>query len=269
MIRRSVQGVGDFGEDFGAAMLLARCFTEPGRFEQAAQLTNQNGSFGGEVFVEKSFIGIMQEGRRADNFVENHQRSGHYRACFKLLGRRECRACLHFVDEDGAATPHGVGGNGALRGEQAESDETLGQFAIGLFSDEFAACPMPPEINSADLKELARGAAEKLDERGGVGALRSFGGDSQEKFLKAIIGVGRRAALRQRDRVTFKLFQGLTASRIKFYKFSQVIESIGKLFSNLNLSQEKWGDGCLSVKSRDNRAGGNLRLRNCCSGLEG
>jgi len=252
MIRSSVQGVGNFGEDFGAAMLLARGFTEPGRFEQAAQLANQNGGLGGEVFVEKSFIGIMEERRRTDDFVEDHQRSGHDRTRFKQLGRRECWACLHFVDEDGAATPHGVGRNGALGREQSKSDETLGQFAVGLFSDEFVAGPMSPEINSADLEELARGAAEKLDERGGVGAFRSFGGDSQEKFLKAIIGVGRTAAFRQRDRVTFKLFQGLTASRIKLSEFSQVIESIGKLFSNLNLSQEKWGDGCLSVKSRDN-----------------
>ena len=97
-----------------------------------------------------------------------------------------------------------------------ESDEALGQFAIGLFSDEFAACPMPPEINPADLEKLARGTAKKLDERGSIRAFRGSGGDPEKKFLKPIVGVGRWAAFRNRDRLTFKLFQGLTVPRTNF-----------------------------------------------------
>ena len=87
-IGSSVQGGGDFSQNFGAAMLLARGFAEPGRFQQAAQLAGQNGGFGGEVFIEKSFIGIMQKRRCADDFIEDHQRSGHQGARFELLQRR-------------------------------------------------------------------------------------------------------------------------------------------------------------------------------------
>ncbi len=85
-----MQSVGDLGQDFSPAVLLARGFAEPGCFQQAAQLSGQDGGLGGEVLIEKSFFGIMQKRRRADDFIEDHQRSGHQRASFKLLQRREC-----------------------------------------------------------------------------------------------------------------------------------------------------------------------------------
>ena len=50
----SVQSSGDLGQDFGAAVLLARDFAEPGGFQQAAQLPRENGRFGGEVFIKES-----------------------------------------------------------------------------------------------------------------------------------------------------------------------------------------------------------------------
>ena len=46
-VGRSVQGTGDFRQDFGAAVLLARSFAEPGCFQQAAQLPGQDGGLGG------------------------------------------------------------------------------------------------------------------------------------------------------------------------------------------------------------------------------
>jgi hypothetical protein len=45
-----------------------------------------------------------------------------------------------------------------------------------------------PEINTANLEELAGGAAEQLDQRAGVGPLGSFGGDPQKEFLKSFVG---------------------------------------------------------------------------------
>ena len=94
------------------------------------------------------------------------------------------------IREDRPAAAHSLGGDGALLREQAETDETLGQLAIGLLSDQFVAGMAAPEINPADLEELAGGAAEELDQGVGVGAFRSLGGDPQEELLKGIVGVG-------------------------------------------------------------------------------
>jgi len=64
-------------------------------------------------------------------------------------------------------------------GKQTQSDETVGQFAVGLLSDEFIAGVTAPKVNAADLEEFASGRAKELDQRGGVGPLRGFGGDPQ------------------------------------------------------------------------------------------
>ena len=73
----SVQRVRDLGENLGAAVLFARGFAEPGRFEQAAELSSQDGGLGGEILIKKSFFRIMRKRYRADDFIEDHQRSGH------------------------------------------------------------------------------------------------------------------------------------------------------------------------------------------------
>jgi hypothetical protein len=121
----------------------------------------------------------MQKRYRADDFIEDHQRGGHHGAGLKLARRGEGRARLHLIDEDCAAPAHGLGSDGALLREQPEADETLGQLAIGLFSDELVAGESTPEINAAHLEELASGAAKKLDQRGGAGAFGGRGGDPQ------------------------------------------------------------------------------------------
>src|SRR5579863_10390520 len=63
-IGSSVQSSGDFSQDFSPAMLLTRRLAQPRGFEQAAHLSSQNGSFRGEILVEKHFFGIVQKGRR-------------------------------------------------------------------------------------------------------------------------------------------------------------------------------------------------------------
>ena len=123
------------------------------------------------------------------------------------------------IDDDRAAAAHGLGSDGALLGKQPEADETLGQLAVGLFSDEFVAGVTPPEINAAGLEELARGAAKELDQRGGAGAFRGLGGDPQEEFLKGIVGVGQGAAFRRRGRfeLTSAIFRASPASGTGFH----------------------------------------------------
>ncbi|MFY9950226.1 MAG: hypothetical protein WA261_11830 [Candidatus Sulfotelmatobacter sp.] len=69
------------------------------------------------------------------------------------------------------------------------SDETLGQFAIGLFSHEFVSGVPPPEINSGALKEFAGDPAEKLNQGIWIGAFRRFLGNTQKEILKGIVGV--------------------------------------------------------------------------------
>ncbi len=105
---------------------------------------------------------------------------------------------------------------GAVLGKQPDADKTLGQLAIGLFSDEFVAGVTPPEINAADLEKLAGGVTKELDQRGGVGAFRSLGGDSQEELLKSIVGDGQSAAFRQRRRIDSSQTQSVTGFLHRF-----------------------------------------------------
>ena len=88
-IGSSVQGVRNISQDFGAAVLLARSLAEPGGFQQTAQLSGQNSGFGGKVLIKKFFIGIMQKGYRADDFIEDHQRSSHQGRGPQTDARRE------------------------------------------------------------------------------------------------------------------------------------------------------------------------------------
>jgi len=71
--------------------------------------------------------------------------------------------------------------------KEAETDEAFGQLPGGLLSDEFVATVASPEINPADLEKLARGGAKKLDQRGGVGALRGLGGDPKKQLLEGLV----------------------------------------------------------------------------------
>jgi hypothetical protein len=97
---------------------------------------------------------------------------------------------LHTIDEDGPAGAHGVGRNCAVLRKQAQADEALDQLAVSLFSDKLVARLAPPEINAGDLKELAAGAAKKLDQRGGIGTFRSLGSELHEELLKRILRIG-------------------------------------------------------------------------------
>ena len=120
----SVQGGGDLGQDLGPAVLLARSFAEPGCFQQAAELSRQDGGLGGEIVIKESFFGIMQKRRRADDFIEDHQRSGHQGASPKLAQRGMALAHLQLIDEDRAALAHGLGSDGAVLEEQPDADES-------------------------------------------------------------------------------------------------------------------------------------------------
>jgi hypothetical protein len=77
---------------------------------------------------------------------------------------------------------------------QAHPHELLGQFAVGLFSHQFVAGVTPPKIDAGHLEKLTGRATEKLDQRGGIGPLRSLTGYSQQKLLKRIVGARRGAA---------------------------------------------------------------------------
>jgi hypothetical protein len=117
------------------------------------------------------------------------------------------------VDEDSPAGSDSLGGNGALLGKQADTDETVGQLASGLFSDKFVAGMAAPEINATDLEKLAAGVAKELDQGAGVGAFRGLGGDPQKEFLKSIVGVGQGGGFPRRHRIAFDYRQKFTASR--------------------------------------------------------
>ncbi len=102
----------------------------------------------------------------------------------------------------------------ALVRKQPEADETLGQLAIGLFSDEFVAGVAPPEINAADLKEIARERQKSWISEAAPERSAALAADSQEEFLKGIIdtGVGQARPSRRRRRIASGHVQSLTAS---------------------------------------------------------
>ena len=104
-----------------------------------------------------------------------------------------------------------------MLGREAEADETVGQLALGLFSDEFVAGAAAPKINAADLEKFAGGTAEELDQSGRVSTLRGLAGDPQEEFLKGIVGVGKVPAFRGRRRIASDRVQGVTACRHKVF----------------------------------------------------
>jgi len=86
------------------------------------------------------------------------------------------------IGEGSVAGTNRVGRNCALLRKQTQSDEALGEFALGLFAYEFVASVSPPEIDSGALEELAGNAAEKLNQRIWVGALCSFAARRRRRF---------------------------------------------------------------------------------------
>ena len=101
--------------------------------------------------------------------------------------------------------------------KEAETDETVGQLAHGLFSDEFVAGVVAPKIDAADLEKFAGGAAEQLDQSGRIRTLRGLGGDPQEEFLKGIVGVGKIPAFPRRRRIASDHVQSVTACRHRIF----------------------------------------------------
>jgi hypothetical protein len=95
------------------------------------------------------------------------------------------------IGESSTAGADRFGGNGALLRKQTHSDKTFGEFAVGLFAYEFVASVSPPKINSGALEEFAGNAAEKLNQRIRVRALRSFCGKAQKEILKGSVEVSR------------------------------------------------------------------------------
>jgi hypothetical protein len=97
--------------------------------------------------------------------------------------------------------------------QQAQSDKTLGQLTVSLFSHQFVARMPPPEINSGALKELAGSAAEKLDQRSRIGSFGRFRRNPQKEFLKRLIGTAVGAGFRRRRQVASCHGQSLTECR--------------------------------------------------------
>ena len=163
-IRRSMQGMGDIRQNFGAAVFFARGLAQPGRFQQAAQLAGQDRGLGGKIFVKEIVVGIVQKRNRANHFVENHQRRCHQRARLKFRRGREGRG-LHMIGEDGPPLSHRFGRDRTLVRTQAEADEALRQLAIGLLANQFVGEVATPEIDAGHLKELARGLGRTTGSR--------------------------------------------------------------------------------------------------------
>ena len=103
------------------------------------------------------------------------------------------------IGEDCAPLPHGLGSDSTLIGTQPDSDEAFSQFPIRLFPDQLVGEVAAPEINAGHLEELARGSAEQLDQRMGIGSFARFGRNPEQKFLEAFIGARDKTIFRGND----------------------------------------------------------------------
>jgi hypothetical protein len=124
---------------------------------------------------------------------------------------------LHLIDEDRAPVAYRAGSDRAFPVRKPDPDETLCQLAIRLLSNQFVVRLSPPEVNSADLKELAGGAAEELDQRVSVGAFRSLGGNPQQQFLKSLVRTGQGASFLRRRRIAFDDLQNFTPGQSRIF----------------------------------------------------
>jgi hypothetical protein len=91
------------------------------------------------------------------------------------------------IGENRTPGTHRIGGNRCLLRKQAESDEALGQFAIGLFSSKFVSGMSSPEINPAAAKKFAGSSAEELNKGGWIGTIRGLGSNMQKQSLEGIV----------------------------------------------------------------------------------
>ncbi len=99
----AVQGVGDFGKDFGAAMVFTRSLGEAAGLKETAELPGNDGGLGGQVFAEIAGVGIMDKGNGSQHFVGYDQGSGHDGAGVEFEGAGVARG-VQEIHEDGAAT---------------------------------------------------------------------------------------------------------------------------------------------------------------------
>jgi hypothetical protein len=76
-----------------------------------------------------------------------------------------------------------------------------------LLANEFVRRLATPEIDSRDLKKLARGAAEELDQGAAVRPLAGLGGETQKQFLKLLVGSRDWVCLGQRHGVAAETVQ--------------------------------------------------------------
>src|SRR5579872_4335060 len=157
-------------------MLLTRSLAQTRGLQQAAQLTGQNGGFGGKILRKEILIGVMQKRRRADDFIKDHQRCSHHGTSFKTSGGRKGWVLYQVVDEDGPSSAHRFGGDGTLPRDQSQANEAFGQLASGLLADQFVAGMTAPKINARDLKKFTGRGAKQLNESGSIGSHRSLAG---------------------------------------------------------------------------------------------
>ncbi len=154
----------DLSQNLGAPVFLPGNLGEAAGLEQAAQLSRQDGGFGGQVGVEEVGIGTMQKDCRADRIVAHHQRSRHDRARV-VLGGHEIAGRIQLIFVHGFLLPDGFGRNGyrTLAGLYPRPRKAVCHHAIGLCSQQFVGGHPLPEIGAIDLKKFPSGLTKQPD----------------------------------------------------------------------------------------------------------
>src|SRR5580692_1202048 len=156
---------------------------------------------------------------------------------------------MQMIRIDGAAQLHRLARHATLVARHANAGETLGKFAVGLFAHQLAR-EVSPEIHAGDVKEIARGPAEQMNQGRGIGEIDGVGGEAMKKGLEVLIGSARETALRSHDGETTRDVRTRTSNLGIVIVIHKCLNLLGKYLSS-QFESRKMGRGCLSVKSRD------------------
>ena len=97
----------------GALAMLVRGVRQAHVFQQAAELRRQDGDFGGQVWLEKVRVGVVQEHGYASYFAKQHHRRRHERAGAKFA-RHGILLRIEMVDVASLPPPNCVGSHSSF-----------------------------------------------------------------------------------------------------------------------------------------------------------
>jgi hypothetical protein len=131
--RHRMQGVCNLSQNFGPAVFFARDLGQAAGFQQAAQLSRQDGGFRSQIVIEEMRVGVVQKCRRPDDFIGHNQGGSHEGAGVELR-RHGITHSVHPIAVNRLAQANRLHRNGTFAGLHTSAPEIRGHVAIRLRS---------------------------------------------------------------------------------------------------------------------------------------